>query len=501
MPPSIGILGTFDVANFGDQLFPLIAERELRERLPDVEIRTYSPWGRELPTPLDGGHPAEELGPRNPQRCAELAHELDCLLIGGGEIIHTRDEYLGAIYGVTGEEVLARRPSDWFIDGLGPELEAVCPAIWHGVGIPFEPSADEGEQLRAALDGRPYITVRDAISMERLRHAGVTAPVDLVPDSAFMVNRLLPTQPLVRRREFHRHMGWIPATDDPVLVVQGNRDFVRFAPQIAASVRVWLSSHPDVRVVLAELGPCHGDAEFADAIGPMLPQPVFRFPGTAGIADTLSLIEGAHCFMGISLHGNITSLALGRRQVILNLNGQSKLDGLAQTIGAADRIAHLPDEIGLRLETAWISPPAYDVITLLQARLDQHFDRIAEIAEKSAAQRPGRTPDREELLRNIQRLSREVELLRQASSVTAQRLIEERAAMAEPFQAVQDELAQTQEELARADETLAELQRLSGDSDALQAAQREHELLIATKTFRYTARPRSFYAKLRKVFG
>jgi polysaccharide pyruvyl transferase WcaK-like protein len=500
MPLSIGILGTFDVENFGDQLFPLIAERELQERLPDVEVRTYSPWGRELLTPLDGGHPAEELGAREPMRCAELAQELDCLLIGGGEIIHTRDELLGAVYGVTGEEVLARRPSDWFIDGLGAELEGVCPVIWHGVGLPFEPTAEEAVRLCAALEARPYITVRDATSMERLRRAGVTGPVNVVPDSAFMVNRLLPTQLLVKRREFHRHMGWVPAADEPVLVVQGNRDLVRFAPQIAASLRIWLSGHPDVRVVIAELGPCHGDSEFADALAPMLPRPVFRFPRTAGIADTLSLIEGAHCFMGISLHGSITSVALGRRHVILNLNEQSKLDGFAQMIDAEDRIARRTDEIVARLETAWLSAPAYDVITLMQARLDQHFDHIAEIAEKSAAQRPGRVPDREELLRKVELLSREVELLRRASGLTARRLIEERSAMAEPFQAVRGELAQANEELAQANQALLELQNLRDDSDALQAAQRQHELLLATKTFRYTSRPRSYYAKIRRMF-
>jgi hypothetical protein len=215
----------------------------------------------------------------------------------------------------------------------------------------------------------------------------------------------------------------------------------------------------------------------------------------------MSLIEGAHCFMGISLHGNITSVALGRRHVILNLNEQSKLDGLAQMIGAEDRIARQPDEIVARLETAWLAAPAYDVITLMQARLDQHFDHIAEIAEKSAAQRPGRVPDREELLRKIKLLSREVELLRRASALTAQRLVEERSAMAEPFQAVRSELAQANEEIAQANEALLELQKLSDDSDALRGAQREHELLLATKTFRYTARPRSYYAKFRRLFG
>jgi polysaccharide pyruvyl transferase WcaK-like protein len=494
-PASIGILGTFDVENFGDQLFPLIAKRELRERLPDCEFRSFSPWGRELPTHLDGGHPAEELGPREPTRCAELAQELDCLLIGGGEIIHTRDQVLSTVYGVSAEEVLARRPSDWFIDGLGAELEQACPVIWHCVGIPFEPTAEEAARLRDALGSRPYVTVRDETSVQRLRRAGVSVPVSLVPDSAFMVNRLLPAQPLVRRREFHRQMGWIPPADEPILVVQGNRDLVRFAPQIAAALRIWLTGHPDVRVVIAELGPSHGDAEFADALEPMLPRPVFRFGRTAGIADIISLIEGAHCFFGISLHGNITAVALGRRHLILNLNEQTKLDGLAQMVKAEDRVVRHPDEIVFRLETAWVSPPARDVITLMQVRVDQHFDHIAEVAEKSAAQRPGRVPDKEELFRRIARLSREIELLRRASALTADRLIEERAAMAERFAVVRDELAQ-------ANEKLVELEALNDDArNAVSVAQRQNELLLATRTFRYTTRLRSYYAKAKRILG
>jgi polysaccharide pyruvyl transferase WcaK-like protein len=489
------MLGTFDVENFGDQLFPLIARRELQERLPDLELRTFSPWGREIPTRLDGGDPAEELGARGPARCAELARELDCLVVGGGEIIHTRDELLSVVYGVSDEQVLARRPSDWFIDGLGAELEQACPVIWHCVGIPFEPTAEEAGRLCDALECRPYVAVRDATSKERLGRAGVSSPVTLVPDSAFLVNRLLPTRPLARRREFHRHMGWIPGTDDPVLVVQGNRDLLRFVPQIAAALRIWLTNHPDVQVVIAELGPCHGDSEFADALEPMLPRPVFRFPHTAGIADIISLIEGAHCFVGISLHGNITAVALGGRQMIINLNGQSKLDGLAQTIRAEDRLVRQPEEIVFRLETAWVSPPAYDVVAPLQARVDQHFDRIAEIAEKSAAQRPGRVPDKDELVRKIDRLSREVEMLRRVSALTQQRLIEERAAMAEPVRAVLDELAEAK---AR----LIELETVNSDAtEALRDAQRENERLLATRTFRYTAGLRSRYRKLRRFLG
>ena len=38
----IGICGTFDVANYGDLLFPLIAESELTERLGAVTLHRFS---------------------------------------------------------------------------------------------------------------------------------------------------------------------------------------------------------------------------------------------------------------------------------------------------------------------------------------------------------------------------------------------------------------------------------------------------------------------------
>ena len=38
----IGIVGTFDVQNFGDLLFPLIAERELESRLGPIKLHRFS---------------------------------------------------------------------------------------------------------------------------------------------------------------------------------------------------------------------------------------------------------------------------------------------------------------------------------------------------------------------------------------------------------------------------------------------------------------------------
>jgi len=131
------------------------------------------------------------------------------VLVGGGEIIHTQDDLLASAYDMSPEEILAQRPSRWFIDGLGPELEKACPVLWHGVGIPFDPAREEGSRLRDALEWRPYVSVRDVKSLERLREAGVNGDTVLVPDSAFLVDRLYSSELLARRRAFHKLMGWV----------------------------------------------------------------------------------------------------------------------------------------------------------------------------------------------------------------------------------------------------------------------------------------------------
>ena len=61
--PIVGLWGTFDLENYGDLLFPRIAERELLRRLPEAQVLRYGPFGHLHPVWLDPGPPSEPLGP------------------------------------------------------------------------------------------------------------------------------------------------------------------------------------------------------------------------------------------------------------------------------------------------------------------------------------------------------------------------------------------------------------------------------------------------------
>ncbi|MGH9035981.1 MAG: polysaccharide pyruvyl transferase family protein [Acidimicrobiia bacterium] len=385
-PPRLALWGTFDVDNYGDHLFPRVAAHELRRRLPGARVDAYAPYGRLHPTPLDDG-PVAPLGAWTPQRAAELAGAHDTVVIGGGEIIHLNDPLLAPVYGASAEELTRMAPSRFFVEALGPELERRCPVVWHAVGVSVEPDGAQAQRLRGALAGRSHVAVRDRFSRERLQRAGVERPIEVVPDSALLLDRVLPAGALAGRLDRLRSAGCYPA--GPALALQGCDLIVPHAGRLARAVGEWLDRRPTgLEPAIIETGRCRGDTLFADALAPQLaPRRVYRLASGAGIDDLAAAIAGGVVFVGSSLHGAITALVYGRPFVLLNLAGEPKLDGFGDLTGLGDRVIHDIDALAPALDRALAEPVPADLLPGLQRRIDEHFDRIAAIAAGAASSR------------------------------------------------------------------------------------------------------------------
>jgi polysaccharide pyruvyl transferase WcaK-like protein len=490
--PVVALWGTFDVDNFGDHLFPRIARMELDRR--GCRIRTYAPMGWAHPTHMDGGDPSEPLGAYEPSRLDRLAAVNDAVLVGGGEIIHMRDELLAPHYGVTAEEARKLGASRFFIEGLGPAREQACPLLWHAVGIPFDASPSEAACLATAVADRPYVAVRDEVSRRRLAAAGVERNIAVVADSGFLIPRLLRPEVLEKRLAYLRVMGWFPA-DGPVVVVQGNRDLTRFAGDIATALRALTAERPELTITLLETGNGHGDHEFAEALSHHLEGKVARMPSSTGIEDIAAAIAAAELFVGISFHGNVTAAAFGRPHVILNLNGQSKLDGLANALHAPERLVVGVDSVADAMRRNIDQGPRPDVVRALQAGIDEHFDRVADIADRSAVARGGAG-------RPATVTDPEVAALRWAHDRLTRRIVAERVAMADRVVDLEQRLAGAAADTIAAD---ARATHLANVLDATEAAVAFHEAeraaieaelqaLHETKTLRWTAPIRNVWA-------
>lgn len=386
--PCIGIWGTFDVANFGDLLFPRIFEQEMKRRLPQATVRSFSPLGSLRSVQLDGGAVAEPLGEWTTQRIVELERELDFVAVGGGEIIHEHDAYYGGWYEIPTPEAERLRPSQFFIEGLGEEAERRATVAWHSVGIPFDLEGEFAERVRAACQRRPYISVRDEGSRARLVRAGVERDVSVVPDSALVLKRLFAHDVLERRLGYLKAIRAFPTEGNP-LALQGSRALLPHVEAIGRALAPMLEEE-DVPVLLLETGPCHGDGEFADAISPYLPPDrTYRLPESVVVEDLVAAISHSRGFVGISLHGSITALAFDVPFAILDLVGYAKLSAFAQLVGAEAVHVTSSDDIASSVARVLARERSAADIRPLVARIDDHFDRLAELAEMSAKSRHG----------------------------------------------------------------------------------------------------------------
>jgi hypothetical protein len=492
------------VANFGDHLFPRIFEHELLRRLPTASVKAFSPLGYLHPVGFDRGLSVEPLGEWRPERIETLARDFDLVAIGGGEIIHGHDDVYALYYDTNAEEARRLAPSTFFIEGLGRELKERSPVAWNSVGIPFDLEGELAQRVRSALEHRAYVSVREEISRDRLLRAGVTREIVVVPDSAFLIDRIVTESQIARRLAYLRGVGSYPASKQP-LIVQGSRALL---PHVAAIAEA-LAEAEDIPIVLLETGPCHGDGEFAEAIANTLGGHIYRMPANPTVADVVAAIVSARAFVGLSLHGNEIAVAYGVPNAILDLGlGYSKLAGFAALARCEDALVRSPEELKRAVRRVVTIETGKHDLGEVKRRIDTHFDALAELAERSAARQSDRPP-------RVGGPFRADDDLQRAFEARGRRLVEQRLRLADEIEKLERQLeanesraavgdlelagakgalAEAKGALAEAKGALAEAQgALAVSERACATTQDQLDKLLGSKTFRYTSRLRAVY--------
>ena len=144
------MVGTFDLENLGDLLFPYVASHELAARLGDVELELFSYRAVDPPAWPLKVRPVHTLAPR--------LGEFDLVLVGGGHLVRG-DEGVAPGYGPTDAET--PHPSGC---GSMPTLLGAgsgLPVVWNAVGTIESVPATIAPLVDAALGAVDYLAVRD----------------------------------------------------------------------------------------------------------------------------------------------------------------------------------------------------------------------------------------------------------------------------------------------------------------------------------------------------
>jgi hypothetical protein len=359
----IGIVGTFDVENYGDLLFPLIAEAELSERLGSVKLHRFSFHAK---TPPEWPYRVTSVA-----ELPRIAAGLDGLLIGGGFLIRF-DKTVAPGYEPPASEI--HHPTGYWLTPALIALQHGVPVVWNAPGMHRnEIPAWADPLMRLAFTLSSYIAVRDEPSQAALARFTAAGRTAVVPDTGFGLSRLLaetPSSELTRLRETAGLTG-------PYIVVQaalGLETFSRFVKKHADRFRGF-------RFLALPIGPVLGDDP---AILERDLPGIVRLPSWPHPLLLAELISQAEAVVGHSYHLAITALISG----VPAFTTQDLSRGKYTALAGFGTIFQLP--AGRELDPDWFlarlgrAAPSAAVRATLDP-LAEHWDRVAE------ALRAGRT--------------------------------------------------------------------------------------------------------------
>ncbi|WP_025130219.1 polysaccharide pyruvyl transferase family protein [Pseudomonas sp. PH1b] len=354
----VGIFGTFDVANYGDLLFPIIAKAELQARLGDVQVHAFSYHDR---TPPSWPYPVTSVS-----QLPQLIESLDGVLIGGGFIIRFDKLVATGYYPPTPQ---IHHPTGYWLSPALIALQHNVPLIWNAPGMHCNEIPTWAAPLvKLTLELSPHVQVRDALSQASLSALSEQARVEVLPDSAFGLPNLIDLQqPSIEYRQLCRQAG----LSGPYLVVHsiaGLENFLHLWKTHSALFAQW-------QLLLLPIGPVLGDHE--SILGNDLPRAASlpTWPAPLLLAEVLAHAQGV---IGHSYHLAITALVFG-----VPIFSSANLDQGKYT-ALRDYPGIYPLHAGQAIDPQWLlerlgRQPPCSRLSAAQEQLRHHWDQVAEL--------------------------------------------------------------------------------------------------------------------------
>jgi lipopolysaccharide transport system ATP-binding protein len=350
----IGVIGTFDVENYGDLLFPLVAEAELSARLGQIKLHCFSYHTK---TPSRWPYAVTSV-----TELPQMIDHLDAMLIGGGFLIRFDKEVAP---GYAPPRPTIHHPTGYWLTPALLALQHNVPLIWNAPGMHCNQIPVWANPLmELAFTHSSYIAVRDKLSQAALSPFNGKKEIAVVPDTAFGITRLFNEQLSV---EFH-HLRQQSGLTGPYIIIQsalGLDNFLSFIKKHRQRLQ-------NFQFLALPIGPVLHD--HVAILGADLPGLVrlMDWPHPLLLAK---LISQAEAVVGHSYHLAITALASGVPAFTLQDLSTGKYSALSG-FGTIFQLAKLgePDIDWFLARIGKTAPSIAACATLEQ--LAQHWDSV-----------------------------------------------------------------------------------------------------------------------------
>lgn len=330
------IIGTFDVDNYGDCLFPDIVRHELECRMENVETQLYSPTARVSKL---GNYSQVYALPGTVEECKFI--DFDAIIVAGGEVLNNGHNASG-LYCSIRPNTMSSGMRMWMSPAIIKKWYGT-PYVFNAVGVGrLDEQAKNG--LSSVLKFANYKSVRDQHSADILSMAGSNISVET--DSGFMLPRALAH---INLQETARRVIPSGLALNSYLVIQASMNY------LVGRFDQWCSVVSEIKRICNQpillLPICYHNSDH------MILRKALHKLNELGIKtaltkyylniiETASVISCSTGYFGTSLHGAITAIAFKKPLCVLCNSIPGKHEGVLKTVGlemnVTNNLKHVP---------------------------------------------------------------------------------------------------------------------------------------------------------------
>ncbi|WPB86911.1 polysaccharide pyruvyl transferase family protein [Sediminicoccus rosea] len=375
--PSVFLTGTFDVSNYGDLLFPLVAAARLAAAGVDV-----------VPVAPTANQPAfsDAMAPVAAARMLGDASLAPCgVLVGGGYILMAQPASGMRSYEQAG---VAREayPSLWIGAALAAAIRDI-PLVLNAPGAPFPFASGRRDDFAVpALRAADYLSVRDAQSARMFAPAALDWSI--VPDTVLDLPRVWSAEELAGLHA-GRLAHWGLPSGTPTLAIHVRARALGDPAELAARIDALALRH-GLFPLLMILGSELGDRPTARRISAGMTC-AHRIVDDAGsLRELAAHLASSVAYVGSSFHGYVTASAYGKPAVSVAIPAHGKYRGLLDQLSRPGDLARDWQEGFARAEAHLARPRPSLLPPGIGEALDRHWATITAALNDASAGRARR---------------------------------------------------------------------------------------------------------------
>lgn len=278
----IAHFGTFDVNNYGDLLFPHIAEY----RLPIYKWEHISPTNNK--TIFEDSKPiiSFKYGSKKKYKA---------LVVGGGNILHLM-ENKNTVY----KNSFGFAYADLWIGVAKMAMTQKIPYVFNAPGVSRSISSSLLKKLALlTFENSNYVAFREKLSLEIIEKIRLNdskkyfKKYSIVPDTAFDISKMWPL-PTKSNKEEYICVNLNERYHQPI------NETAKYLDKISFELKM------PVKLII--IGDCHGDFDFTNQVSRKMKSD-YEIIKSDGLKKLAHVIGYSNYFLGSSMHGFITALS------------------------------------------------------------------------------------------------------------------------------------------------------------------------------------------------